>query len=203
MFSINAEKITGDRPSLVNIRDGQEGEPVNMLGFKKILIIMFRKCRKVIAAALVLFIAGTAIAQDAVNDVKVKPDGNKATEAAPNVKKQPVMESKDDKGRDALVNALKKDKDRKVRRSAAKSLASMKSKDQLVIKTFIRHLNDADPAVRKEAADGLKKIGTLAVQPLTVALKKHKNPIVRRQAATLIGEISRVNRHVKGIRKKA
>jgi len=164
--------------------------------FYKTPFNMLKNVKNVMAVALTLLIASTSIAQDAVNNAKVNPDGNKAAVVAPAVKKQPVVQPKGDKGSDALVTALRKDKDRKVRRSATKSLVAMNLKNQAVIKTLVRHLNDADPAVRKEAAEGLKKIGTPALQPLTVALKKHKNPVVRRQAAILIGEISRANQKV-------
>jgi len=86
-----------------------------------------------------------------------------------------------------LRNALIKDRDRQVRKNAAISLGNMK--DEGSARALTRTLNDADPAVRKASYMALKKIGKSAVPSLTQALK-HRNPIVRRQAAQLLGELN-------------
>ncbi len=143
-----------------------------------------------------LCFSGAAIAQDTFNDVKGNDEAKKTSVTVPVVKKQQVVQAQTNKGSHALVTALTHDKDRRVRRNAAQSLAAMHVKNPTVVKALIRHLNDADPVVRKAVSDGLKKIGPQAIQPLTVVLKKHKNPIVRRQAAILIGEISRAKQPV-------
>jgi hypothetical protein len=89
----------------------------------------------------------------------------------------------------ALRRTLAVDKDRAARRNAAIAIGTMKVKDESVIKTLVRALNDADPAVRNASYDALKKIGKPATPTLTNALA-HKNPVVRRAAAQIIGEIT-------------
>lgn len=59
-----------------------------------------------------------------------------------------------------------------------------------IIRALIRHLNDANPAVRKAAFKALRKIGKPAQPQLIAALKYNRNPIVRMQAAKLLGLIT-------------
>jgi HEAT repeat protein len=92
----------------------------------------------------------------------------------------------------ALRTALTRDRDSKVRRNAALSLAKMNVGDQTTIKAFIRQLNDADPAVRQASYDALKRIGKPSIPSLVAALK-HRRPLVRRTAAQLLGELKPTN----------
>lgn len=169
---------------------------MNIIDFSKYFMLL-KKSRTIMMIALVLCISGAANAQDVVNDAKANDEAKKTTITTSAIKKTPVVQSKNTGAGVALVSALTQDKDRRVRRNAAKSLEKMNVKNAKAIKGLIRQLNDADPAVRKAATDALKKIGSPAIQPLTVVLKKHRNPVVRRQAATLIGEISRANLDVR------
>lgn len=144
--------------------------------------------KRLITTMAVLAMCFSGVYAQSANNVKGSETTKKAVTANTAVKKEKVSQAKDSSASTALIASLTKDKDRQVRRNAARSLGDMK--DAKSVKALVRQLNDADPAVRKAAYAALKNIGSPAVQPLTVALK-HRNPLVRRQAATLIGKVSR------------
>jgi HEAT repeat protein len=140
----------------------------------------------VIMAVLTTCLSG-AYAQTA-KDVKVSATVKKRLAPAMFVRRKPAAKAKENRAIAALIASLTTDTDRLVRRDSAMALGKMK--DARSAKALVRELNDVSPAVRKSASEALKKIGTPAIQPLTAAMS-HRNPIVRRRAAALIGEISR------------
>src|SRR3990167_3599135 len=86
--------------------------------------------------------------------------------------------------------ALLRDKaSQDIKRNRAATVEETKERNA-VMRALVRHLNDANPVVRREAFTALKKIGKPALPLLTVALKHNRNAIVRMQAAKLLGEIT-------------
>jgi len=168
------------RISRGGLREKTDPSKLREKGEKKML-------ERIITIMTVLAVCFTGAYASVCNEPK-GDQTKKTTTVDSHVKSEEAPGTRDRTATSALIASLTKDKGRQVRRNVAQSLGNME--EESAVKALVRHLNDADAAVRKAAYAGLKNIGRPAVQPLTLALK-HRNPIVRRQAAQLLGEIIR------------
>jgi HEAT repeat protein len=93
---------------------------------------------------------------------------------------------KDNRAVEPLIGVLKYFSSWKVRYEAAKSLG--KIKDRRSVLPLIDALNDKHMKVREGAAEALRQIGPIAVDPLITALND-ENPNICHDAIVLLGDI--------------